>query len=251
MLRFYTIILFFVLYITNSRAQSSEILEVYQPTQDSVLLEELLLLKKPKFKDGYSYKKYRILRRKTRKVYPYAVRAATHYKKLNDSLASIDNKRREKKYIKQLQKYLENEFTEELKKLTRTEGQILVKLVYRQTGISFFDLIKNYRSSWKAFWYQRMAKWFDISLKSTYIPSEDQIDYWIEGILQHSFQEEILVEQEPAIDIQFHALQKQWGRQVDYGSPPLKEKEKKADLHRLKINPTRDTIVKQEKNMKS
>ena len=48
---------------------------------------------------------------------------------------------------------MDDEFSAELKKMTRTEGQILVKLIHRQTGITMYDLIKEYRSGWKAFWY--------------------------------------------------------------------------------------------------
>ncbi len=45
------------------------------------------------------------------------------------------------------------------KKIIRKDGQILVKLIHRQTGISTFDLIKEYKSGWKAFWANSAAKY--------------------------------------------------------------------------------------------
>ena len=119
-------------------------------------------------------------------------------------------KEKRKKYIRQVQKYVEEEFTSELKKLTRTEGQILVKLVHRQTGITMFDLIKDYRSGWRAFWYNNTAKLFKISLKKEYDPENDKEDYYIEDILQRSFQNDILEEQSTALDFDFAELTNKW-----------------------------------------
>ena len=82
---------------------------------------------------------------------------------------------------------MEGEFTEKLKKMTRTEGKILIKLVHRQTGLTAFDLVKEYRSGWKAFWYNTTAKVFKLNLKSEYNPEEEALDFLVEDILQRSF----------------------------------------------------------------
>ncbi|MGB0199020.1 MAG: DUF4294 domain-containing protein, partial [Flavobacteriaceae bacterium] len=67
---------------------------------------------------------------------------------------------------KQVEKYLQGEFTDELKKLTRSEGRILVKLIHRETGTTTHALVKELRSGWRAFLYQTTAKMFDIDLKT-------------------------------------------------------------------------------------
>ena len=82
---------------------------------------------------------------------------------------------------------MEGEFSEQLKKLTRTEGRILIKLVHRQTGETMYELIKEYRSGWKAFWYNSTANMFRLSLKKEYNPGEDGLDFIVEDILQRSF----------------------------------------------------------------
>ncbi len=177
---------------------------------EAIDLDEVVILGRLKFKDRLARRKYLILRRKTRKVYPYAKLASERITTLNERLEDIDSKRKKRKYIKMLQKYMEEEFTSELKKLTRTEGQILVKLVHRQTGKTMFSLVKEYRSGWRAFWYNNTAKIFNISLKKEYDPINVEEDYWIEDILQRSFQSNILEEQKTALDFSFYDLRNKW-----------------------------------------
>ncbi len=178
---------------------------------EAIDLDEVVILGKLNFKDKLARRKYLILRRKTRKVYPYAKLAADRLTSLNERLTAIESKRKRKRYIKILQKYMEEEFTKELKKLTRTEGQILVKLIYRQTGKTMFELVKEYRSGWRAFWYNNTARLFNISLKEKYDPIEVEEDYWIEDILQRSFQANMLQEQKTALDFSFYDLRNKWG----------------------------------------
>ncbi len=122
--------------------------------RSSIELQEVFLFGRLKF-DSYDDKlRYYVLRRKTLKVYPYAKLASDRLVSLNERLGAIESKSRRKKYTKLVQRYIEEEFSAELKKLTRTEGQILVKLIYRQTGETAFDLVKELRSGWRAFWYQ-------------------------------------------------------------------------------------------------
>ena len=158
-----------------------------------------------------------ILRRKTIKVYPYAKLAAERLTSLNERLNSLEKKRDKKRYAKKIQKYIEEEFSAELKQLTRTEGQILIKLIHRQTGKTTFELIKELRNGWRAFWFNNTASLFDISLKKEFDPYNEKEDYLIEDILQRNFQSGKLEEQEPAIDIDFFTLTDKWlyGKEIE------------------------------------
>ena len=98
---------------------------------------------------------------------------------------------------------MEGEFTDELKKMTRTEGKILIKLIHRQTGLTAFDLVKEYRNGWKAFWYNTTAKVFKLSLKSEYKPETEAIDFLVEDILQRSFADGRLEEQKARLQIDY------------------------------------------------
>jgi len=177
-------------------------------------LEEVVLLNKLSFNNKVDRRRYLILRRKTRKVYPYAKLASERLLTMTKRLQTIKKKRQASKYTKRIQKYIEQEFSEKLKKLTRTEGQILVKLIHRQTGTTAYDLVKELRTSWRAFWYNTTASFFDISLKQKYTPFSVEEDYLIEDILERSFQEEILERQAPFFKIDFLELSSHWDAKV-------------------------------------
>ena len=175
-------------------------------------LDEVMLLKRLKFDSKEDRRRYLILRRKTIKVYPYAKLAAERLDSLNKRLESLERKRDKKRYAKKIQKYIEDEFSAELKKLTRTEGQILVKLIHRQTGRTTFDLIKELRSGWRAFWFNNTAKLFDISLKREFDPMNVKEDFLIEDVLQRNFQSGRLQRQKSALGFDYYDLSSKWNK---------------------------------------
>ncbi len=177
-------------------------------------LEEVVLLNKIEFNSKQDRRRYLILRRKTRKVYPYAKLASERLLQMTARLETIEKKSKRRKYTKRIQKYVEEEFSEKLKKLTRTEGQILVKLIHRQTGRTAFNLVKELRTGWRAFWYNTTAKMFDISIKQEYQPFDVKEDYLIEDILERSFQANLLERQKPAFKIDYLDLTSQWNKKM-------------------------------------
>jgi len=176
----------------------------------AIALDDVYIFGKLEFADRKEKLRYYILRRKTLKVYPYAKMAAEQLVELNDSLQYMTKKRERKRYTKKVQKYIEGEFSEELKKLTRTEGQILVKLIHRQTGSTAFDLVKELRSGWRAFWYQTTARAFKINLKREFKPSEVHEDYLIEDVLQRAFAANRLERQKSVLDYDYASLSNKW-----------------------------------------
>ncbi|GAA3652213.1 DUF4294 domain-containing protein [Flavivirga jejuensis] len=202
--------------IQDSIAVEYIIIEGDSIPRTTIDLEEVMLLHKLKFANKKERIKYLILRRKTRKVYPYAKLAAERLDSMNQQLSMLKRNREKKRYTKRIQKYIEGEFSEELKKLSRTEGQILVKLIHRQTGTTAFDLIKQLRSGWRAFWYNTTANMFDISLKREFDPINVKEDYLIEDILQRNFQNGYLESQKSAVKFDFYDLTDKW---LDTKSP--------------------------------
>lgn len=117
-----------------------------------------------------------------RKVYPYAKLAAvklTAYKKVLDTLP---NDRARKRFLKAAEKDLEAQFGNQIKDLNFTQGNILIKLIYRQTGSSTFAIVKELRGSFNAFIYQTVARIFGYDLRTQYDPEGN--DKAIEHIVQ-------------------------------------------------------------------
>ena len=124
-----------------------------------------------------------ILRRRILRVYPYVVATSEALTTVNENLSKFKTNREKRKYINASQDYLESQFKDKLKSLSRKDGQILVKLIDRQTGQTTFSLIKEFKSGWKAFWSNQTAKLFDINLKTKFDPDTTLEDFYIERIL--------------------------------------------------------------------
>jgi hypothetical protein len=110
-----------------------------------------------------------------KKVYPYAKLAGQKLRQYRDVLDTIPSEKQKKLYLKKAEKELEAQFGDEIKDLTFSQGKILIKLIYRETGNSTFDIVKDLRGGFSAFIWQTMARIFGYDLKKSYDPTgEDQ-----------------------------------------------------------------------------
>jgi Domain of unknown function (DUF4294) len=125
-----------------------------------------------------------------KKVYPYAKLAAVKLTEYKQKLDSLPNERERKKFLKAAEKELEAQFGNEIKDLNFTQGKLLIKLVYRQTGNSTFAIVKELRGSFNAFIYQTVARIFGYDLRSQYDPegSDKAIEHIVQMIDDGSLQ---------------------------------------------------------------
>lgn len=199
---------------TLSKEEKTRLNDAYLITKDkdtlSIKLDEVWLLPKLRFDSEAARKDYLITRRRVYKVYPFATLAAERLAVVEDLLQTLPNNRSRRVYLRRAQKYMQEEFTDTLKTFTRSEGRILFKLIHRQTGQTTFDLIKEYRSGWKAFWYNTAASVYDLTMKQAYDPYSEKEDFYIEDILQNAFKNERLKEQEAATPIDLREMYKAW-----------------------------------------
>jgi hypothetical protein len=173
-------------------------------------LDEVFVSNKPFVKSEEERKLFLLLQRRVLKTYPYAKMAADRLVLLNEGMQGLKSERDKKKYFKLVENYLTNEFEAKLKKMSRKEGQILVKLIHRQTGVTTFDLIRDLKSGWKAFWSNNTARMFDINLKTKYDPYNVSEDFIIEGILYKAFTDGKLQKQASKVPMEYAELAKVW-----------------------------------------
>ena len=153
----------------------------------SIDLKEITIYPKLEFNSLEEKISYYNIKRKTLKVYPYAILASKRLTQLKNRIPLIKTKSKRRRYTKIVERFIEKEFSEELKKLTRTEGQILIKLVHRETGDTVYKLIKELRNGLRAFSYNSLAKIFDISIKMEYNPLKIKEDALIEDVLKRAY----------------------------------------------------------------
>ncbi len=135
------------------------------------------------FKDINERKSFYKLRRRVLKVYPYALETKFKVDSLNYALDSIGKKRKKRKHIRSVARVVKKQYTTALKNLSMKEGRILIKLIYRETGISTYDLLRQYRGWWSATIWQAFARMYDHNLKSIYDPINVREDMFIDKIL--------------------------------------------------------------------
>ena len=126
-------------------------------------------------RDDYARLRYNVL-----KVAPYAMFAGNRYRQLERDLATTADKRKQKAMVDACDKEIKDLFNKQIKDMTITQGEILIKLINRETGNTSFDLVKDLKGGLNAFMFQSLARLFGHNLKETYDPQED---HDIESIL--------------------------------------------------------------------
>ena len=157
--------------------------EMYYKDNDTIILADIDEIEILHFINLEDERYFRRLKYKTLKVYPYAKMAAEQLDSIQIQLELIPKKRKRKAYIKATEQWIKEDLAPDLKKLSRWEGRILSKLIYRETNISTYQIVKDLKGSLHAFFWQTMAKLYDNNLKTPYQPKNIEEDKWIEYII--------------------------------------------------------------------
>lgn len=136
---------------------------------EDVVIVDTRIFKSQADRDAYRRLKYNVL-----KVLPYASYAGKRYRKLQRDLALTAGKHQQKILIEQCESDVKTLFNKEIKELTITQGDILIKLIDRETGNSSYDMVKDMKGGFKAFVYQSVARLFGHDLKDTYDPDQEK-----------------------------------------------------------------------------
>ena len=122
-------------------------------------------------------------KKRIKKVYPIALFAKNKLDEIRSSLDSIPKNRKKRKFRRELGKWVKNEYEPIFRKMSIKEGRILIKLVYRETNYTTYELVKDYRGRFSAFFWQRVIKAYNNDLKMKYNPISNSEDKLIESIL--------------------------------------------------------------------
>ncbi len=150
-------------------------------TLPHINLQEVAVIPKYKFKNKRQRKRYSRLVRNIKVTLPYARKASKTINEINTELAYISNDKDRKAYLKKREKELFKEFETPLKKLSFTQGKLLIKLINRETGDTTYELIKEYKGGVSALFWQGIARLFGSNLKSEF--DEEGDDKMIEHII--------------------------------------------------------------------
>lgn len=143
-------------------------------------LEDISITSLRKFKNGADYAKYMKFKRYAALVYPYAKEAIKIFRETEVATQTM-NKRKRKKHVKKLQKDLKEKFEDPLKKLTKLQGKILIKMIERELDENMYELIKGLRGGFVAFYWHNASKLYSYDLKEGYNEGKYEI---LDAVLQ-------------------------------------------------------------------
>ena len=185
MYRFLVLLLFFSNFFYDLYAQNKVVADFKLVANDTVFISDLPEVEILEFKNKQERIAYLYLKRRVLKVYPYALLAKTKLDEIKLTLDTLPKRRHKKRYTKEVAKWVKDEYADKLKNLTMSEGKILVKLIYRETNTTSYEILKSYRGGFNAFFWQTMAKFWDNNLKAEYDPINNKEDILIEHILNN------------------------------------------------------------------
>lgn len=131
--------------------------------------------------DADKVAEYQRLKRRVKKVMPYAKMAAYKMQVMEDNLALKTTRKERKKYIKECEKSMKELYTQQLKDLSIEEGKVLMKLIHRETGKTTWQIMKNYRGTTEAIFWQAFGSVYGHDMTAEYDPA---VDYQIEHIIK-------------------------------------------------------------------
>jgi hypothetical protein len=117
-----------------------------------------------------SARSYSRLEYNVRRVYPYALIVRVKLDEVNEALVQMKDDNERKKFLREFEKQVFREYEDDMRQLTITQGKILIKLIDRETQNTSYDLIKTYRGTITAAFWQGIARIFGTNLKEKYDP---------------------------------------------------------------------------------
>jgi hypothetical protein len=118
---------------------------------------------------------YSRLAQRVKKVYPYAQKANELLKKYEPQYYTLKTDKERRKLMKDIENQLLAEYKDDLKRMSISDGRVLIKLIDRETGKTGFTLIKEFRGGFSAAFWQGIARIFKNNLKDEYDPSGDDV----------------------------------------------------------------------------
>ena len=146
-------------------------------------IPEVVVRAPRKFKNAAEERQFWRLVYNVKRVYPYAKLSGEKLHELNQNYLALKTEREKKAYAKKVEDELKAEFEGELRKLTITQGRILLRLVDRETGNTTYEILREFRGSIQALFWQAIARVFGSNLKTQYDPSSGE-DKTIEQIIR-------------------------------------------------------------------
>lgn len=147
-----------------------------------LMLHEITCFPQLKFKNKKEEEFYWRTVRDVRLTLPYAKLISETLIETYEYIGTFPTEKEREAYLKKIEKDLFEQYKPILRKFSKNQAKVLIKLVQRETNQSSYDIVKAFLGSFRATFWQGFGKLFGVSLKSDFKPSKDKNDAIIDRV---------------------------------------------------------------------
>ncbi len=147
-----------------------------------IVFNPITIYPRERFRNKKEEKQYWKTVRDIKKTLPYAKLISSTLLETYEYIDTYQTQKQKQAYLKKFEKELFNQYKPQMKKLTKNQGKMLIKLINRETNQSSYSIVKAFLGTFRAGFWQTFSKFFGASLKQGYHPAKNKQDAMIERI---------------------------------------------------------------------
>ena len=147
-----------------------------------IVFNPITIYPRERFRNKSEEKFYWKTVRDVKKTLPYAKLISSTLLETYEYIDTYQNEKQKRAYLKRFEKELFDQYKPQMKKLTKNQGKMLIKLINRETNQSSYSILKAFLGTFRAGFWQTFSKFFGASLKEGYHPNKYKKDAMIERI---------------------------------------------------------------------
>ncbi len=147
-----------------------------------IVFNPIIIYPRERFRNKAEEKLYWKTVRDIKKTLPYAKMISNTLLETYEYIDTYQTEKQKREYLKRFEKELFAQYKPQMKKLTKSQGKLLIKLINRETNQSSYSIVKAFLGTFRAGFWQTFSKFFGASLKAGYHPNRDKQDAMIERI---------------------------------------------------------------------
>jgi hypothetical protein len=147
-----------------------------------IVFNPIIIYPRERFRNKAEEKLYWKTVRDIKKTLPYAKMISNTLLETYEYIDTYQTEKQKQAYLKRFEKELFAQYKPQMKKLTKNQGKLLIKLINRETNQSSYSIVKAFLGTFRAGFWQTFSKFFGASLKAGYHPNKNKQDAMIERI---------------------------------------------------------------------
>jgi len=147
-----------------------------------LVMNPIIIYPNERFRNSEQEKFYWKTVRDVKRALPYAKLISATLLETYEYIDTYDSQAEKQAYLTKFEKAIFNQYKPAMKKMTKSQGKMLIKLINRETNQSSYNIVKAFLGTFRAGFWQTFGRFFGVNLKTGYHPDKDETDAMIERI---------------------------------------------------------------------